>query len=812
MADKADKNLNNKSQHTLISNNNETRNSVCFRNESEPVANQLINKLISLTISTSIKNNIEKEIPSYCYDDLKSTLDRITDLSLLVHDKDDIKIKFIYKNKHCNSSKQLKIFYNINNDKNNIKEVENNLNKSVKNINYQFEDSLNPDIPLTTSIDTKIFSQKDPPSKLKIHEPVQEQKEKSKDKSKEISILEKSFHQILKRKQNKNNNSKINITKTENSIHTTSNVPFNIKDIEKIQKVESHKFEEDIPHLFSKHNSKKNCYIKIEENPVKNNWDIIEQPTPAPMDRNASTLIKYESKAPTTKKKIPVNITVIDETKQDITNTSIDLISKKLSYPLMKKNKNKNKFLNTFHMQKIDENPKKKKRVQMIELSSYDLDPKIFEIFPEGENIQELRSNFEKELELKRLEKLKLQQIQKALELKRQKQLEIEKELAGKDITIDFNGEIVFVKPLNSEQLQNDFRRSFAKSKEKGTIQSSLVSLLNTKKKKPTVEKNPTDGSNYEKQEREKLPKKRNSIYKKDFLYKQRNLMKDNNINKNTNENEKKDKEKNNMRFAAGSNFDIINLECGVSLKEDQRVKTGGRDYLSKYGRCSIQTFRSQLSKTTSFFYRKAEIQNNSNDKNKENETKKTIIEDKDESKMEMEPNETNNTLSLKTKNLNKALQNLDLITEGELRDFNKKNIKKRNIIKHLKKESKTQKTDYNEVNKFTKTLLGDVAWGRINDFKEKPIQTFRLPKKPEDIELSREVSPNLIHMPRKRLPPISGAIRLFDDNLEDNKLNSTRLKENKKKSKIKKKKVEIESKSYLKTVSGFHKNAKSNL
>ena len=88
---------------------------------------------------------------------------------------------------------------------------------------------------------------------------------------------------------------------------------------------------------------------------------------------------------------------------------------------------------------------------------------------------------------------------------------------------------------------------------------------------------------------------------------------------------------------------------------------------------------------------------NNSNDKNKENETKKTIIEDKDESKMEMEPNETNNTLSLKTKNLNKALQNLDLITEGELRDFNKKNIKKRNIIKHLKKESKTQKTDYTE-------------------------------------------------------------------------------------------------------------------
>ena len=189
---------------------------------------------------------------------------------------------------------------------------------------------------------------------------------------------------------------------------------------------------------------------------------------------------------------------------------------------------------------------------------------------------------------------------------------------------------------------------------------------------------------------------------------------------------------------------------------------------------------------------------------------KKTIVEDENESKNEIEPFETNNTISLKTKNLKKALQNLDLITETEIKNFNNKQIKNRNIIKSksIKKFSKTIKNDYDEVNKFTQTLLVDMAWGRINEMSKKPImQTIRLPKKPENKELIREVSSNLVHLPRKRLPPISGAVKLFDD--DQSKINSTRLKENKTKSKHKSgSKVEIDSinKNYLQTISAFHK------
>ncbi len=76
-------------------------------------------------------------------------------------------------------------------------------------------------------------------------------------------------------------------------------------------------------------------------------------------------------------------------------------------------------------------------------------------------------------------------------------------------------------------------------------------------------------------------------------------------------------------------------------------------------------------------------------------------------------PTEDNRTLSVKTKNLKAALQNLDLISEGEEKNLenNKKKINK-NIIKKAMSKFMPTKIDYKEMDIFAKTLMGSHNWG----------------------------------------------------------------------------------------------------
>ena len=48
----------------------------------------------------------------------------------------------------------------------------------------------------------------------------------------------------------------------------------------------------------------------------------------------------------------------------------------------------------------------------------------------------------------------------------------------------------------------------------------------------------------------------------------------------------------------SGSNFDIINLEFGVSLKENEKYKTGGKDFYHKYNKYSMDNYNKQLKDT----------------------------------------------------------------------------------------------------------------------------------------------------------------------------------------------------------------------
>ena len=123
----------------------------------------------------------------------------------------------------------------------------------------------------------------------------------------------------------------------------------------------------------------------------------------------------------------------------------------------------------------------------------------------------------------------------------------------------------------------------------------------------------------------------------------------------------------------------------------------------------------------------------------------------------------------IKTKNLKIALNNLDLITEGEEKYLSeKKNFKNKNVIKRNQfiDFNKQKYNDYNEIDKFAKTLVGTENWGENIYNKSKIKRDFRKPKKPDHNDFKREVPENILNrLPRKRLPPINVINRLKDNN-----------------------------------------------
>ena len=54
-----------------------------FLNEADIIVNELIEKIISLTVSTNFNNNIERNIPSSCFDFLRDTIDSYLNLNFI---------------------------------------------------------------------------------------------------------------------------------------------------------------------------------------------------------------------------------------------------------------------------------------------------------------------------------------------------------------------------------------------------------------------------------------------------------------------------------------------------------------------------------------------------------------------------------------------------------------------------------------------------------------------------------------------------------------------------------------------------------
>ena len=213
---------------------------------SEAVAKFIIEKLISLTISTSYNNEIDNKLSDFCFKKLKQTLDTYTELNFLAYDRDDVPNfieKEIIHSKSQNNS-QIKITSNLN---------ENFINDNNNNNNNDNKNNC-----------TEILSNR----KL-LNE--------SESKNKEIE----------KEKEKKEDESFLNYFQKQESI---KNFGSNLENIEKIENIDDNYIESN-----NILNPKKKIKFFYDAAFIgENDWNIVPQPIPVKVDRNASTMIKYD--------------------------------------------------------------------------------------------------------------------------------------------------------------------------------------------------------------------------------------------------------------------------------------------------------------------------------------------------------------------------------------------------------------------------------------------------------------------------------------------------------------------------------------
>ena len=776
-------------------------------NISNTIVKYIIEKIISLTVTLSLHNKINNQIPSFCFDEIKNSLSLALCIDFINYDKDDIKPKKTLLDFISKSSRDV---LKIKKEKKLIKNNSENLRKYIfgpdldPNVSYEGSINLNVfnDTPMKENQDNKdLYKGLAMPSNKRnfflkyIPEEKKEEENKStkdpnlstllngliiREKTVKTNILDFQLNSVKKERKSVNSND--NNENDNLNIKDINKVPFEVKDIEKIEKIkniDSHGIDM-LPMFFSsnKENNILNNIFSSRQNNLINSWSLIPQPKVPPIDRDAGTKINFIK-----------NISKFRKTKT-LTHPPPDLVKqtsdqKKEISSSIKDSKNsiksKNKIINFSYKKPFDtneNNTRKKKYAPLIEFPSEDIDPKTLGRDTESEELKKLRENLEKELIEKKLEQIRKIQKEREIQALEKAREEKRKELANKNVTVDIKGDIVYIKSLNINDFANDFTKMRSKFKEIQTIQSeSKTSLI----QKATVEKNPVNFFDLIDKEKPKKKMKKNYFGIKSA--------------KNDKQQQNKiiwigDRVKDPI-IAAGSNFEIMSPECGVSLKEDEKTKFGGKDFFRKYNKYSLEVFEETLNKTNSsnFYSGKRNSFFNTNPNNNITNNTTTNISNsvnknlkklkskkfKDENKSSIEgnntnnkknnlniilPNEANDKILVKAKNLKMALNNLDLITEHDEKYYSeKKKNKNSNIIKKNKYFDFLNKNrnEYDEINKFAKTLVGSDNWGDNLLHQKKPEMNFKKPQKPQNIELKRELPLNLLnHLPRKRLPPIN--------------------------------------------------------
>ena len=311
----------------------------------------------------------------------------------------------------------------------------------------------------------------------------------------------------------------------------------------------------------------------------ENNWDLIDEPISSNLDRYSSTLIKFQEKNLGIEDKYKLNHEKILEeeenplennnNKNDINN---NFIKKKTSLINLYK----------YSINKYGESKKKEKRNSLMDnLQTIDLEA---EKNYENKQIMKLRTIFERnEKDKEKGNEIIKEEKQKIL-FKQKLAEENLRKYIGKKINKDHNGEIIFIKSIEPSKLKKEFIFTNSKSKNVNIINNTLQTKKEEKEIK--IEKAEETDKKEKKEKTKKTAKSNNNELK---------LLKNIETNKKNIQTLSIPMNKKIPIITSGSNFYLMNMEVGVSLKENEKFKTGGLDFFNRYKKYSIEVYNKKL-------------------------------------------------------------------------------------------------------------------------------------------------------------------------------------------------------------------------
>ena len=511
----------------------------------------------------------------------------------------------------------------------------------------------------------------------------------------------------------------------------------------------------------------------------ENDWGLMDEPESNKFDRYANTLIKYKEIEKEKAVKYNNNAQVLEEVTEESEKNSIinnNNNEKNESTQIKDNFLKKNRFTNKA-------TTKKKRNLMdvMNQFSFHDLDDNN-DLYKESKeiNYEQLRKEAQEKDKVVNEEKKIHKKAKIEVENKIKAENEKNRQFAGKKITVDANGQIVFIKGIKLEKLNKEFNllktatklikdEQKEKEKEKKAKKKKKIEEIAKNEKKEEIEKNKAP-ENPKVKPIKLLPKVKSKF---------RTSMKENEEQNQTKSRLLKRLEEGPI-ILSGSNFAIMNMEVGVSLKENEKIKSGGKDFYHKYNKYSMDNYNKQLKETTevnSFLKTHAEIEN-PNTKSDMNyianltDTYNSSIGFINNSNYNQQITSSNknyqltnfNTMSnfgnkplLKTRDINSSfspnlkltggfsslvgsMEKLNLITERQERIAKKtENIFKKNLPNYSSaKELVLPKLE--EINKFTTEILTSNNWMKKQGVNNMVGSPFRNPGKPGFKQICREM------------------------------------------------------------------------
>ena len=505
-----------------------------------------------------------------------------------------------------------------------------------------------------------------------------------------------------------------------------------------------------------------------------NDWDIIDELCPPKLDRYSSTLISSKNLNNNMDNKYKINqegILEVDENENDEKSYFNQTKKDKIQYE-----KDFYKNIKIEHKKQNDDKEyisKKKLNELANQFEYYDIEPEKINAINETDEIKKLREKYI-ELEKQKNNEKKINKNKQIMKLQINEEDNIKK-YEGKKINKDHNGKIIFIKAIKLSKLKKDFL--FGKIKFKTINKEKIMNEKGNKKNSKIYTKdNNIDNSikkNLKKVNIKSLPKLSNSKKKLSNI---------------TIETKNKKQEiksipikKRTPMIICGSNFDLMSMETGVTLKEDKKYKTGGLDFQSKFKKFSLEEYNKKLKEAEEANNLKTNIQFTQEPKNETLEDINTLFKTNYNS-IQTEPNYfksrniNNNMYSTNTNNFsmfNHYLKNLNSSKFGEktfkdnsntnpfiqltmgsslIASFDKlnlvsfeeeKNHKKRdNIFRNGRKNifRKENKVSFDNMNEFNKNLMTNKKFELKEDERIKTLQGVKSPGKPDIKELIQEI------------------------------------------------------------------------